>query len=368
MIKRTTLAILVLASLSGVAAADSITWKGMITYKPVRIQKLEKCTVSFRVLDTGVVTSKPVEEITAVEIDGKTALNQAEKLMAEKKYRQAIDQYDVARQGASREWFKRLVLHRKLQALSKTDRIYEAVQLWLELVQYNKNEPCALELSPRDMVSKGADQNGRAIRLLKSRFDRSDSERLKISVGNLLMSLYEAEGMEKEVAEMKEFLGAAATRPSGKTNGKQDKPTPRPRPVRGGVSGKIDAAARLVDQGQFRKAEQELKQLLKLNIGPLDRSETLLTLGKAQMGLAEKASGSSREQHLLEAGVNLMQVVVLHDGQGDEFEALYLAGAVNQKLGNPAGARSAWQRLSAVDSDNEFVSKARKALAKLGKE
>jgi TolA-binding protein len=89
----------------------------------------------------------------------------------------------------------------------------------------------------------------------------------------------------------------------------------------------------------------------------------LLWMGKGQLAIHEHSKDARKE--LTEAGLNFMRIVAFFPSSNQAPEALFLAGKVNEKLGNQAAARKAYQAVRQHFGETKFGPRATKALGGL---
>jgi TolA-binding protein len=358
--------------LAGGAGADEVNIGGL----PRRgtVTGADEFSVTLRIRGGRQVSSN-VSEVRQITIANRSAFNKAEKLYADGEYAKAINAYKQAARQARRDWLERLIRYRKYLALDRSGQINDAVEEWLGLVEEHEKHREVLKAHPTKLAAKGSDDNAKAIRLLEAKLQREKSGAFADAIKQLLLKLYKRQGRTDDAAKL---AGKTLTEGNG-DEGDQDRDEGEDdngstvSATDGNAAKVLRAASVVIEQAadpdaELTAAQRVTKARTALNslqsrakgFTTGDLPEALLWMGKAQLAIAEN-SDDAREE-LLRAGLNFMRVVTFFAASTDAPEALFLAGKVNQKLGNTAAARNAWQAVKEHFPDTRFAPRASKAL------
>ena len=336
------------------ALADDLTIKKIPPYSDVSIMDVKDGMISFRVA-SGVPSTKSVADILSVALKDNDDINQAEKLFVAGKFADAVKQYDAAAKKTRPDtWAGRLIRYRRLTALDQAKMIDKAVVEWLAMLDESGAKPGVLDLRPRNAAAKGAKENTQAIATLEAKQSRDAA--VAGAIKQALLDLYQAEGLKDKAGTVAGEIASSTTNApdSGKSSGE-------------GGDGQIKAADVLLSSGDPAKALATMQDNLG-RYGGTDLAAALLVMGKAQMALAEKASDdAAKRKALLEAGLNLMRVYTYYGSLSEAGEALYLAGKVNESLGNKDAAGKAYEKVVSRYANSDAAAKAKSALTALPK-
>lgn len=365
--RRTLLLAVVL--LAGVALGDEVNIGGL----PRRgtVIGADGFSVTLR-LGGGREVSSNVAKVREITLTGRTAFNTAESLYADGKYAAAIQAYQRAARQVDQKWLGRLIRYRKYLAMDKAGQINQAVEEWLGLVEEHEGARAVLKARPTKMGKKGSKDNAKAIRLLEAKLQREKSGAFADAIKQVLLDLYRQEGRREDAARL--AGGTLAEDDDGKDDDEPRNGSDTGPVVPRGDADKVlqaasiiiaqagDPEAKLTDAQRVAKASGALKSLqAKVKSFPMgDLAPALLWMGKAQLVIHDHSKDARKE--LVQAGLNFMRVVTFFTASTQTPEALFLAGQVNEKLGNRNAARQAYAAIKEHFSNTKFASKASKAL------
>ncbi len=351
---------MIMATLFASAAmGDTFTTRGGVPYRNARVIEVKDAAVVFHFGSR--TLTKPLAEIKLIELRGKKSFNAGEKFASEGKWLDAVKEYDKAIKKTKVTWRKRMLGVRRLRALAEAKMFAPAVRQWLALADEEQLSSAVLALRPAGFAAKGSKANKRAIDLLKQKHDKLKARTpYSKAVASFLMEIYSYEGMSKAAAAL---AGEAAGDDSG-TGANTGTPS-----TGSDVRGRFVRVKILIESGQASKALASIEAGLK-SYKLSDLPAALLWRGRAQMALAEKASGSQREALLLKAGLNFMRAFSALPDSSAAGEALFEAGRMHTKLARPntQAARSAFEAVIRRYGDAPVARRAQQALAKLGAE
>lgn len=116
MVKRILILAVVLASGVAVGSADDV-WIGKLPYRDVRVVSVKGGFISFTL--RGRTLSKPLRDVTKVQLSSKAEFNKAEGLLSSGKHEQAVAAFEAALAKAGEPWLKSLIRHRQALALKR---------------------------------------------------------------------------------------------------------------------------------------------------------------------------------------------------------------------------------------------------------
>jgi tetratricopeptide (TPR) repeat protein len=218
-------------------------------------------------------------------------------------------------------------------------------------------------MRPTTFARKGSVANRRAIQLLSTRREKTENKERAGAMGQLLLSLYEHEGMTKKARALAEELtGTPSSGDGGTDDGNTGTGTVTPPPVgTTQLTRQLQAARTLLNSKPDIVAAQIESNLSRY--GPAERPVALYLLGRAQQKLAGSARGAQQKQQLYrKAGLNLMRVVAYYPESRNAGMALYEAGQVCKALGNTTAAQEAWRMVLEQFPGTDAADPARKAL------
>lgn len=345
---RTTAVCLAVVTVCGAAAADTVTMASGIRYSDVRVEGLFGGELTFRVGGRRPVT-QPLSEVKQIAIAGSGAFNEAEQLRVEQPAK-AVARYDAAARGAGgRGWMGRLIEWRRLDALGRAGEIERWAREWAELLSIEGEAKAAAKLRPAERGTP--EENARAAELLEEALSEIDDPEARIGA-KAVITLLGGEGATPPAGDGDVDAGVRPAPDDADVTVRVDDgaSSPRVRRLEELVAGGDPAAAiRTVDSQLPAATAAELPRMLYL-------------AGMARL----KAAQDEPERSLLrEAGLYFMKLAVFAPRAPDVPEALLRAGGVCERLGDPDGARTAYQLLLARHADSEHAEAARERLAEI---
>jgi tetratricopeptide (TPR) repeat protein len=342
------------------AAGDTVKTK--LPYEQVVVTDVADGAIQFRAAGGSVLT-KPISEVSYVEINNAEDLNKAEKLFQEGKTAQAVEAYAEAMKSAL-GWKRALLRYRLMAACESAGQIDQAVRVWMEFCD-ESTTPAHLGLRPRKIAPAGNAANDKAIALLNDQIAKVKSGGYLREMRQLLVDLYERQG-KLEQAQAVAALLAGSARPvaTRTTTGAVEANSPPAVPPKGGDP-QLRLAGLSLKSNQFAEVVGMLEPRLK-SLAAADLPAALYYLGQAQLELARKETyAAARKDLLLKAGLNLMRVLANYSDSEFAPSALFSAGAVNELLGNAAAAERAYAEVVRRFGAGEAGKKASAALEAL---
>ncbi len=346
--RKTTVMSIILATIAFVclqAAADTVK-VGTLPYGGARITGFEDAKLTFRVGGNPII--KPIGQVTAIAITGKTPFNQAEKLRTNSPAK-AVEFYDKAAGEAVVPWEKRLIAYRRLDALGRTGLTERWAQGWAAMLAVEA-EASVVKLRPEKLGDKS--QIAGAIRQLEMALRRLRDGRAKAAISDFL------EKLRKCKAAVGDTGAGAAKKPP-----KTALASPGGVKVSGRSVGRLRTFETMLARGDAARAMKQIDAYLKL-AGSHELARTMFLSGAARMAVF----GKTKDVRLLRrAGLMFMQVAVFYPESADAPRALYHAGEVCEILGVTAGATAAYKRICLRYPKSSVVKQAKGKLEALDK-
>lgn len=353
-------AIIAMVCLAATAAggwADEVT-AGKIPFRNVIVTGVSDCKIVFRT-SAGSTAEQLLADVTSIRLDDYDEFTSAEQALLAGNIDDALRTYVRASADTTEPWLKALINIRRVAALNRDGRLGEALLLWKRIYDANKASANALALMPTTPAPMGSDANTQAIEFLKSIRPEDRASELGQAVSKLLMAVYEAEGDTE----------AAAQEASGTfTDGPDDSDGPDSSAT-GSIEDRLHAAKLMLTNPE--RAPQVAQAIQKdLHSYDLDLlGEALMVLAKATRMQADAATEAGQDDEarrlLAEAGVHFMYVATFFSDSPEAAEALFEAGRVNEAIGNPRAAWSAYDAVRTLYPDSEMVGPAEAAITEL---
>ena len=152
------------------------------------------CDTGKIVFDTGFNTvEKPLCDVTWIEIQAKDLFNQAENLLVQGKFYQAVEIYKEALKNET-DWIAKLIRYRLLKATDRAGLIDQAVEHWLWALTDSTAASEVVKLKPGKLGPPGSNENASAIALLEVALEKNkDNQQYQRCEKTLLLSLYRNE-------------------------------------------------------------------------------------------------------------------------------------------------------------------------------
>ncbi len=351
--RNATIALVILAA-AAVASADEVVLSSGLTYANIRVTDVSDFRITYRLRSGRTPEPKELSKVASVKINSLPAFNEAERLLGQKKYAEAVKAYDEVAKKTRRPWQNRLIAYRRLRALNALGKIARGVEEWLrltdEVVGSKVGLPLALKTAPARLAAKGDRENARAISALEKKAREVKNADYLLAIRQMLLKLYTREGMADKAAAIARIIQGGTTGPSKGPNGGAK------------FQAGLEAARVLLEQGKADEVITSIGRNLR-NYSHEQLSTALLLLGRAQFAKAQKTKDRVL---MLKAGLNLMRVVAFFPAGEDAPEALYYVAGVNVALGNRNAAQRALKRVA--EGKSKFASKAKRDLEAMKKE
>ncbi len=353
------------------ATADSIKLTNGLVYDPVTILGVADGVIRFQM--KGSTISKPISELALVGISDDKDFTLAEDLFQQGKSAEAEKAYSAAQRPAAADWKKTLIDYRLLAVSESAGQIDKATARWLKIVDDALRDSHgrtpgastgALALRPRKLAPAQNEANDRAIALLKGKVKEAASDAYVKAIRQLLVDLYERQGkLDEAKAEVAKLAGKSETPDTQTSSAKTGPETP---PV-GSADVQLRLASLSLKQGQYEQVVNQLQPKMNRFTAD-DLPSAMLLLGRAKLELSKQDQDeSATEKMLLEAGLDLMRVVVFFGSSDEAPDALLSAGQVNERLGNTKAAKAAYSAVVEKFAQSPAAGESQKAMETMKK-
>lgn len=361
---KTMVACAFLGIIAGISAGDEVKMLRGSSYSDVRVIEAKDGEVVFS-LKNGRRIEKELTKVGQITIVDKTLFNKAEKLLAAGKAADAVKSYDDSVKGVSQKWMLELIRRRRFEALKQAPLLTRAIKEWMTIVEGSKYSHKSLSLKPTKFARAGSPDNSRAIKALESRIAKPPSKASKgyiLALKQLLLDLYQLEGLKAKAAKLAEELTGITTPPSS-DNGKNGLG-----PVVKNTAAQLKGVEVLLDQGKVGKVLEVIEGNLQTYSGE-ELPLALLLRGKAKTLQAKGKTGEEAQRMLLSGGLDFMRIFVYYPSSKEAPEALYLVGMMHTMLAgpNPRAANKAFRKVAKDYPSSEFADKAKAALKKMNR-
>lgn len=363
---REVLTALVIVGVSGtLALGDTILSKGNYEVSLLEITGFQEGLVAY-MSNSHRIRYKPLKNIVRLAMDRQRLLTRAEEQRGQKQYAMATELYRAVVDSDVPTWVKQLARYRLVEVSQQAGRIDQAVQAWLDILLVAPGDE-ALRLVPTMFAPRGDGLNAAAIEAANARLGSLKDKTVRRAVLLCLIDLCRHEGLTEKADAYARAVEAQTLLPVAERD--QEARVP---PVKKGTEfGPLfDAARQLLrpDQDPQVLADQVKTLEDSLNrVSAEDLGRALLLVGKGKLYLAQRESDvPTRRQMLLQAGLTLMRAKVAAQDPVVAAEALFLAGRVNELIGNRRAAEAAYRAVTVrYGSIREAAGQAAKALDEL---
>ncbi|MBN1344990.1 MAG: hypothetical protein JXQ73_20015 [Phycisphaerae bacterium] len=284
----------------------------------------------------GNIVTKPIEEVTRINVQDEPELNRAEELFSQQQYAPAIEPYEKVRDKTALPWLGRYVTARLIKCYDEAGRLPEAVDAWARTLE--RWPSYAVTRAPSKFGKKGSDLNKRALDVLAKAMTGSLPPESKEAVKALQVAIWGVEGDPRAQT-------AAPARPArpgeGDQRGEDDGAASA-----GAVAGKVDVVEALSRADRHHEAKRYDDALIEINRAlagmPERRRQTymprLLALKAACLmakgdALAKAGKADQARAEYIRAGLAAMHVVAFFQDSPSFIECLYLTGSCHEKIG-----------------------------------
>lgn len=345
------IAILVLA-LAATTRADTVWIRsggGELEIKDVKISGISGGNLVFA--SRGAQTTRPLDQVARLAVDGEPAFNEAESAFAAKRYEAAVDGYEKAVRASSRPWVKEWASGRLLDAAVATGRFDAAVTGYVVMLQNDPASAAARKPPLPDAKSAYIDS---AVKEVEKALTQKLNDAQRRALLSYLLELQRVKGdnkaIEQTLAQLTQLSGGDAQSDVAAQSLAQLK---------------LAAARAALDSGDHAKAAAEVNGNRGVFIDPQQQAEALYLLAEAKMA---QASQSKDPADLKDAGLAYMRVVShFRDapGQPRVADALLKAAAVHELLGEKETALRVYQQVAGAYRDQPQAAAATRKIEEL---
>ncbi len=346
------------------AGADSVKLTNGLVYKPVKIVEVADGFIRFIYEKSPI--RKTIREVSIITLDADKDFTKGETLLRQGKYSKAVDAYIASRKGVGTRWKKLLIDYRLLSASESAGQIDKAVASWIKIVDAAKATRGTLEMRPRKIPPTRSVAGDRAIALLnallKDKADKAESKAYVKAIRMMLLDIFERQGrLDEARAVAAQLAGRTATAPTTK-NSSSNGGRRIDVPAIGSPNAQLRLALISLKGGLCEQVAVDLSGRLK-QFKKDDLPSALMLLGRARLEMGLRATDKdAARKYLLNAGLDLMRVVVFFPSSTEAPHSLLWAGRVNERLGNPFAAKAAYSAVIKKFPDSPAAKKARKAM------
>jgi len=240
----------------------------------------------------------------------------------------AIRAYEAAAGLKVSAHVKTIIDYRLLSALDRAGWIDQAASKWLRLVDREEAASGAVACRPKTLADKGDPRNAKAINILGTRLRGMKDKKYRNATLDLLVRLLSVEGRSDEIARWlpKEAAGD----------------DPKLKLLRG---------VAFLNKKEYAPAAKAVNDVLH-QLGRDSLSEALSVRAKALLGQAAAVTDKKTKQELmLEAGLDFMRVATFFRGTPQAGESLFLAGQIMASLPERPNKAAAIKAYEAVERD-----------------
>lgn len=180
--------VLTVAVVLPVASADTILTRRAESIRSVKIIGFNQARLEAVFADTGRRQAFEFDRIAVIRVDGKAALNRAEKLVRLKQPNQAIDAYQVALTKASATWEKTWINVRLFRLLARKGQLERAAAIYIDLARQIGDWAVHIVPAAEDLVGDSGRKRAAAAKLLEAR-NVSTSGKTREALNRLLERL-----------------------------------------------------------------------------------------------------------------------------------------------------------------------------------
>jgi len=240
----------------------------------------------------------------------------------------AIRAYEAAAGLKVSAHVKTIIDYRLLSALDRAGWIDQAASKWLRLVDREEAASGAVACRPKTLADKGDPRNAKAINILGTRLRGMKDKKYRNATLDLLVRLLSVEGRSDEIAR---WLPKEAASDDPKL--------------------KLLRGVAFLNKKEYAPAAKAVNDVLH-QLGRDSLSEALSVRAKALLGQAAAVTDKKTKQELmLEAGLDFMRVATFFRGTPQAGESLFLAGQIMASLPERPNKAAAIKAYEAVERD-----------------
>ena len=324
---KTAAAFVVVLGLAASAVADTI-WIGTLGVgqpleTPADVIGIERGELIYRLY--GNRTSKPLERIVRIAVDGQDEFNRAEEAFFVGEWADAAGAYDKVVRRASEDWVRRRAAERLVMAAASAGQFDRATEGYVTLADLDAT--AAVGREPEIAGDVPAEQLRAAAAAVRKAVDAVGAEQKKTLLAFLLQiqnKLGDVEAAGRTVEQLGELLGDAVPADAGEADRRLFAETTLGRARLAMSRGEYGAARQIVDGGGD------------LFVDPQQQSDALMLLADVQA-----ATGDGSRAAAFDAALAYMKIVAHFKrvpGSPNVAEALVRVAELHRDAGEPEAA------------------------------
>jgi TolA-binding protein len=344
-------AILALVGVLGSASAwaDQLVIPGappqQVTFTDFSDNKLRYQTKS------GDRNERELERVSAISVDGETALNEAEDLYSKDQKDKSVDGYMKAIRGTSKPWLKVFAARRLLDATGNSNRFDAKLVAYLAMLVANPEE--ALAHRPQ-LPEKGNKYLDSAVTEIETTLKQPNlAGPQQLALYNFLIEVHRQRGDDNAIAATLERIDKL----SG-TLGDQPE-------VKDQLAGlKVNQALQALEKKQYKEAAKLIEDNRENIIDPRLQAEALYVLAASKNATVDKADKNAMQ----DTAVAFMRVVAVGsdvDGKPKVLPSLVATAAILEQINDKKGAIALLEQIAAEFPKDPAAEKAKKDLDRL---
>jgi tetratricopeptide (TPR) repeat protein len=292
----------------------------------------------------------PLEDVTALKVDGESNLNAAEEAFKAKDYEKATTAYERAL-SSSKPWVKEWASYRLLKSANESKRFDAAVKAFISLAERSPDAARAVELDLPDKGSKFLDD---AIKEIDKAMRATRKEDTRAILAKLLSDVANQKGDTAAAGQALQTMADARIRSNPNS----------PEALRAKVLLALNTIKQSLAAREYDKVISEIERQAPTITDPADQLQALLMLAQAKEG---KAAASTDAEVWKDIAVSYMRVVAnAPPGSPQAASALLKVAAIHEtKLNEKPTALKLYQRIAADYKDHQAAKDAEKELKRL---
>jgi tetratricopeptide (TPR) repeat protein len=292
----------------------------------------------------------PLEDVTAIKVDGESNLNAAEEAFKAKDYDKATSGYERAL-SSGKPWIKEWASYRLLKSANESKRFDAAVKAFISLAERSPEAARAVTLDLPDKGSKFLDD---AIRELDKAIKASRKEETRAVLARLLSDVANQKGDAAAAGQALQQMADARIRANPNS----------PEAQRAKVLLALNSIKQSLAAREYDKVISEIERQAPTITEPADQLEALVMLAQANEG---KAGASTDTAVWKEVAIGYMRVVAnAPPGSPQAGSALLRVAAIHEtKLNEKPTALKLYQRIAADYKEQQAARDAEKEIKRL---
>ena len=315
-----------------------------------KIQNIVDGQVVYTAFSGGEVT-KPLDQITRIEVDGEPVLNAAEQAFAAEKWDDAVDGYLKVSSSTNKPWLKDWATLRLIAAAQKSKRFDAASTAYIAMLL--RNPQTAAKYKPQ-LPDAGSTYLDGAITQTTSALTTHDiTDRQKLALLNFQLDLYRAKkdraGEDRVEAQVDEILAKDPGNPAaGQAIARRQ----------------LLSAQRAFDAKDYARAISEIDAGKANIVDPAQQADALFIVAEAKFAMA---SAKKDPTDLKDAALAYMRVVANFKDLPNHPhvpESLLKTAQIEEQLNDAAAAHQLYQQIAQQYPDDPVAAVAKQKVQK----